>query len=114
MNCFVFTVLILSSKIISLPAWQQYAEPLTIPAMKNEPFVFYINIQWQLTMNYLDEFGQAHMVDYSPTDRSWSERNMDQLMACGLSSPLVNNGNLENVIQLDGLHKRVITINEVT
>lgn len=59
-------------------------------------------------------------VDYDPETKSWSKRETDQVMPCHLSygmNLLTNPGDqndIQDVLSLDGRHKRVIAINGVS
>jgi hypothetical protein len=61
MESVVFVIVILASPLISLDAWQQYAELLEFPQKKDSVYVFEMNIDQELAMSYLDESGHMHL-----------------------------------------------------
>uniref|UniRef100_A0A914XS41 Uncharacterized protein n=1 Tax=Plectus sambesii TaxID=2011161 RepID=A0A914XS41_9BILA len=106
---------------------KEYADPIEWPAKQNTPFVFDMNIEWTLTMSYPIEYNLVNTIDYFPDELStpncslqgdrlcaWFIRNNDQLMACNLKDPLPDISLLNEVVQMHGLHQRVITINGVS
>lgn len=110
--------------VTKVASWQQYATPIQWPQKQDTPFVFDMDIRWKLTMAYQVEYGLMELVDYFPDDVvagtncsqgnrrcAWWLRNKDQLMACGLKDPLPHERHLDSVIQMHGLHQRVVTIN---
>ena len=68
------------------------------------------------------KYGKIGVLDYEPDTEAWMQRNSDQLSACDDTDVFIKANEtdelrdtvLADVIQLDGLHHRMITINGKT
>ncbi|CAI4225857.1 unnamed protein product [Auanema sp. JU1783] len=102
-----------------LSSYKFYADPLVVATPNKNVYEFDMVLTKKLTMSYsnFDPYKHTNLVDYDPTTKSWSSRDPDQLKPCNSSfhmNIITNSADasyLEDVLVLDGLHKRVIAIN---
>uniref|UniRef100_A0AC34Q079 Plastocyanin-like domain-containing protein n=1 Tax=Panagrolaimus sp. JU765 TaxID=591449 RepID=A0AC34Q079_9BILA len=75
-----------------------------------------------MTMTRPLEFGKAAVLDFDVDSQSWFERDSNQLLPCGKTDVFLNSTvpleqverALAGLVQLDGLHHRMIMINGKT
>ncbi|KAL6738704.1 hypothetical protein Aduo_012223 [Ancylostoma duodenale] len=106
-------------------AWtySKYAQPLTIAEPdSNGVYAFDLVVERKLTMSShkTDQWQHGTPVDYSADLGGWSKREPDQLKGCFDNYTLQPHANsvdaamLDDVVVLDGKHKRVLTVNGKT
>ncbi|KAL6738701.1 hypothetical protein Aduo_012221 [Ancylostoma duodenale] len=106
-------------------AWtySRYAQPLTLPEPdSNGVYVFDMVVERKLTMcsQKTDHWHHGTPVDYSADLGVWSKRETSQMKGCYDNYTLqphmnsVDAAMLDDVVVLDGKHKRVLTINGKT
>ncbi|WKY06492.1 hypothetical protein Q1695_006579 [Nippostrongylus brasiliensis] len=112
-------LLLLFATMGSTVAYTKYAEPLVL-AQPNEDgiYVFDMVVERGLSMMTYktDEYGHGTPVDYSPDYETWTKREVSQAKGCFDHYTLDSNSAedetmLEDVVVMDGLHRRVLFIN---
>ncbi|CAJ0585118.1 unnamed protein product, partial [Mesorhabditis spiculigera] len=102
----------------TIAAYSKYAEPIEVAQPNaNGVYEFHLMVEKKLTMSYGEPpFGHRTLVDYDVDQQTWYARDPDQLVACDKRDKmdLTNNKTdafIEDILTLDGLHFRVISIN---
>uniref|UniRef100_A0A1I7XQQ7 Plastocyanin-like domain-containing protein n=1 Tax=Heterorhabditis bacteriophora TaxID=37862 RepID=A0A1I7XQQ7_HETBA len=115
----IVRLLILFINVLPSFAFKSYAEPLKMAnPNKDNVYVFDMLVTRKLSMSfYINNVLHSAPVDYDPSTQRWSQRDPNQLKDCYANftmNPNTNAGdeaNLDDVLLLDGQHKRVLTIN---
>ncbi|CAD6191331.1 unnamed protein product [Caenorhabditis auriculariae] len=104
-------------------AYSRYAAPLELmKPNSNGDYVVDMVVKRKLTMSYNNDNVAMHAtpVDYDPDTRTWSKREPDQLKPCFQNYTMKPNSmaddqdRLSDVLVLNGLHERAVTINGIS
>ncbi|KAF7635237.1 hypothetical protein Mgra_00005352 [Meloidogyne graminicola] len=104
-------------------SWNFLENPIELSKPnKDGIYEFNLIVKHSLSMTLLLKNKSTPVIDYSPDNLQWYERDPDRGTKCGLKWPLINKTNkneeeenkLKSLIQLNGLHRLINTFNEIS
>ncbi|KAH7695027.1 hypothetical protein AAVH_37919, partial [Aphelenchoides avenae] len=101
-------------------AWRHYAEPLSMAIPRHDGvYEFNLVLEHRLTMSRSLAGDRVGILDYDPHSETWTERDSDVHTACTANYSILSKHDstlktlemLDDVIQHDGKHVNLVTIN---